>query len=162
MDKHFDWHSERPFDWYSEGALRLAWNNTFRLACYWSLDKGHSKEVIKRALKSKVSRFIQETQMFQKRKLFNVSVSCLMAFNGLFNGCLLPLLHPHTPINTEASIHIQHTKNSTGKIYRKIEKRNRENLEIRCQKSSALPGSHTQSLHQPFHTQKSQIESAYI
>ena len=66
-----------------------------------------------RHVQVKVSRFIQETCIFQKRKTFNVSDSCLMALKAWLNGCLLPLQDPHTPINTRASGTLQRTKKHT-------------------------------------------------
>ena len=110
-----------------------------------------------------MSRFIQETQMFQKRKTFNVFVSCLMAFNGLFNGCLLPLLHPHTPINTEASIHYQHEKSHenhrTKIIHTKKNLQENKTLQRRCPEFSKPK----QSLRSKVPTPRSpQIKSAYI
>ena len=68
--------------------------------------------------KSKVSRFIQdskETWIFQKRKSFNMSDSCLMALKACLIGCLLPLLDHHTPINTRANIRCQTKKEKKKK-----------------------------------------------
>ena len=72
---------------------------------------------------SKVSRFIQETRIFQKRKYFNVSDSCLMALMACLIGCLLPLLDPHTPINTRASGTLQRTEKHTEKIEKRKKQR---------------------------------------
>ena len=67
------------------------------------------------------------------------------ALKACFNGCPLPLLHPHTPINTEASIHYQHRKYTheniqhTQKLCRRIHNENhttgeQKTLELRCPK----------------------------
>ena len=91
--------------------------------------------------KSKVSIFIpdsKETRMFQKRKYFNVSDSCLMALMACLIGCLLLLLNPHTPINTRASGTLQETKKHRGKNREKKQERFGDTLPITHQRLSAF------------------------
>ena len=119
---HLKKHSKGQFEEHSKGPFEEAFRRPIR--------RVHKKSIRRRQIKtnrragpegirkSKVSRFIQdskETWIFQKRKSFNMSDSCLMALKACLIGCLLPLLDHHTPINTRASIQCWEEGNKKNK-----------------------------------------------